>query len=397
MNKSYILVINCGSSSLKWAVFDCQNQEHLMNGLVEAIGTDEVKAHVTFSACGSLEKLPLLDSSMSSALQTIEQALMHENLTKEMIVGVGHRVVHGGQKFSQSCLITPKILDQIEEVSHLAPLHNPSNILGIQMAQKLFDHCEHIAVFDTSFHQTLQPARYLFALDYDLYTKHGVRRYGFHGTSHQFVYERLKSFLEKEDELDGVISAHLGNGCSLCAIKNGQSVQTTMGLSPLDGLMMGTRSGSVDPSIFDYLEKNAGYSLEQVHHMLNKKSGILGVSQISHDLRRVEHAAYDGDHQAQLALDMFVESIAMNIMKLSIYLPKVDAIIFTGGIGQNSLYVREHVCALLSHLQVKLDLDKNIRSHQAVLPLHEKNTLAVYKVDTDEEHKIAQEVIEIIK
>ena len=391
----YILVINCGSSSLKWALFDRLNNCHHLKGLIEAIGTENITAKLT--DLGTKEVLPLFVAGQTygDALNCIKDELNQRGIVSEMIFGVGHRVVHAGESFSQSALIDKEVLKKIEALEVLAPLHNPANLVGIEAAQEIFPDKSHVAVFDTSFHQTIAKEDYLYPISYELYEKYKVRRYGFHGTSHCYVLEKLSEHLNRDVETMNIITAHLGNGASLCAIKNGQSVQTTMGLTPLDGLMMGTRSGAIDPGIFDYLARTADLSIEQINTILNKKSGILGISGQSHDLRIVEEKAFNGDKSCQLALAMFAKSIASHMMKMSIYLENIDAIVFTGGIGENSQKVRALVMQHLTHLNVKEDYLKNQNPKDDVCPLHQEGSLPVYKVTTDEEAQIAKQVIKV--
>ena len=389
----YIIVINCGSSSLKWSLFNVISKQHCIKGLVEAIGTDSIKGSATSYLENQKIKITLNGNKFFHAISSIKEALEHFDVDIDTVVGVGHRVVHGGEIFSDAVVVNPQVLKDIESLSALAPLHNPANLVGLEFAQEIFPNILHVAVFDTSFHQTIRKSDYLYPVSYELYEKYKVRRYGFHGTSHDYVYHRLAKFLERSTEDFYVITAHLGNGCSICAVENGKSRQTTMGLTPLDGTMMGTRSGSVDPGIFDYLYRTLNINISEITEILNKKSGILGISGFSNDLRDVEEKADLGDCRSKLALEMFSKSIAGSIMHLSIYLPRLDAIIFTGGIGENSTVVQKMVIENLHHLNTGSikDLDPRI---EEIIRLNHDNGLPIYKVATDEEQHIALQTLD---
>jgi acetate kinase len=275
------------------------------------------------------------------------------------VYAVGHRVVHGGEAFFESSLITEEVEKVIEEYSRLAPLHNPPNLAGIRAAKKFFPRAPHVAVFDTAFHQTMPEVAWLYAIPYELYEKYGIRRYGFHGTSHRFVSMRAAQILGIPHDRFNCITAHLGNGVSLAAIRNGKSVDTTMGLTPLEGTVMGTRSGTIDPSIITFLAEHAGMTLEQIDEMLNKKSGLLGISGISNDVRDLMAAADKGNERAMLALDIFAYSVRRFLGARMAVLDRVDAIVFTAGIGENSPPLREKICAGLDHLGVEFDAERN--------------------------------------
>lgn len=390
----YVIVINCGSSSLKWSLFDSRSKQHQLKGLVEAIGTDAIKASATAYVENQKIQLSLTGKNFFDALSSIKKVLEHFAIDLESVRGVGHRVVHGGEVFSDAALLDSEAIEHIKSLSPLAPLHNPANLIGIEIAQEIFTDIPHVAVFDTSFHQTIEPSEYTFPVDYALYEKHKIRRYGFHGTSHDYVYHRLAEHLNCPTENFNVITAHLGNGCSLCAIASGKSCQTTMGLTPLDGVMMGTRSGTVDPGIFEYLQRVSNMNVTEITNILNKKSGILGISGHSHDLRDVEEKASLGDYRSQLALDMFSKSIASSLMKLTIHLPALDAIVLTGGIGENSTVIQDMVMKNLHHLNVKYLTGVNPRAKD-VVRLSCDQSLPIYKVSTDEEKQIALKVLDI--
>lgn len=393
-SEKYFLVINSGSSSLKWAVFHHQHFTNKIKGIIEALGTKEARFTYLLEASEQKQEACLMGSSMTDAFESLLHVLQKEKISFDNIIGIGHRVVHGGEIFSGPALIDTGVIKKIEELAPLAPLHNPVNLEAILLAQKKFPRHQHVAVFDTAFHQTLPKENYLYPLDYRLYENYQLRRYGFHGTSHCFVAKQLASLLKKPFEELSCLIAHLGSGASLCAIKDGKSVQTTMGLTPLEGLMMGTRSGSVDPGIFGYLSRVAQWDLATIEQMLNKRSGLLGVSGLSSDLRVLQERSGQGDRQAGLAIEMMAKSIARELMKLTIELDRIDGIAFTGGIGENSSMMREKVMGYLHHFSLKplLEIPKTLPAR-----LTAENTLPVYAIATDEEQEIARETLTIIE
>jgi len=340
-----ILVLNCGSSSVKFAVIDTASGKASVSGSVEEIG---VGARLKAKKNGEDYKRSVEAPNHSQALAVIQSLLVEVGEDKD-IAAVGHRVVHGGEKFSKSVLINSDVLKAIEECVVLAPLHNPPNLQGIAAAQKNFPELAQVAVFDTSFHRSMPRHAYLYGLPYSLYEEYKIRRYGFHGSSHRFVTAQTAKLLEKKPEELCLIIAHLGNGCSAAAVKFGESVDTTLGLTPLEGMVMGTRCGSIDPGIVLHINKTLSYDFEALNKLLNKSSGLLGLSGISSDMRILLEKAEAGDERAKIAIEVFCYRAAKEIASLMPALPRVDALVFTGGIGENSEPVR---CKILSHLEI---------------------------------------------
>lgn len=353
-----ILVINSGSSSIKFSLFATSDFSEHASGLAERLGTAE--AQLTVKAGQNKQQVSLADGDITTALKAILDTLSAEGLLTELPIAIGHRVVHGGESFSDPVLIDDSVIAEIKRCSQLAPLHNPANLAGIQALASLYPTIPQVAVFDTAFHQTLEPQAFLYPIPYELYREHGVRRYGFHGVSHQYVSEQAIQRLAL-GENSGVITAHLGNGCSATAVVNGKSVDTTMGLTPLEGLMMGTRSGDVDPGLHGFLANKLGWSLEKITNLLNKESGLLGISGISNDMRSLSEAAEVGNEQAALAIRIFCFRLARQIAGLAASLPRWDALVFTGGIGENAADIRATV---IEHLKV-FGFELNEEANQA--------------------------------
>jgi acetate kinase len=309
---------------------------------------------------------------------------------------VGHRVVHGGEDYSASVVIDEKVLAAIEKNSELAPLHNPANLTGIREARRLFPDCPQVAVFDTAFHQTLPPAAYLYGIDRKFYDEYRIRRYGFHGTSHRYVAAEALKLMKRSAENTNIISCHLGNGASITAIANGRSVDTSMGFTPLEGLMMGTRSGDLDPAILLYLMER-GYSSKDLNTMLNKKGGLLGLSGISNDMRDVEAAAAEGDMKAQEALDVYAHRIRKYIGAYAANMFRLDILVFTGGIGQHGARMRERICHRLENLGIVMDYDKNLKSGSAMgVVSHDYSHTAIVVIPTNEELQIALDAFDLV-
>ena len=352
-----ILVLNCGSSSMKAAVLDGVTGESFLTVLAEKLGSAD--ALITTKFQGEKEVFYFKEhTSHDHAVKKLLQILQQHGLNKD-IIAVGHRVVHGGETFHASTLITREVLEDIEHCIPLAPLHNPAHLLGIHAAQEAFPDLPHVAVFDTSFHQTMPEHAYLYAIPRKYYRQNAVRRYGFHGTSYRYVSQAAAEMLERPlDELCMVV-AHLGNGASVTAIKNGISVDTSMGLTPLEGLVMGTRSGDIDPSIFEFLFDNRHMSIRQINSMLNKDSGLLGISELSNDCRTLEEHAALGHDGAILALNMFAYRLAKYIASMTVATGRLDALVFTGGIGENSASMRKRVMQHLGFLGVHVDDEAN--------------------------------------
>jgi acetate kinase len=352
-----VLVLNCGSSSAKFAVIDTAAGLELISGIAQRLGSPQASLDWKYQGTGSSRPLPGADHN--SSLRVVVDLLASVGLV-DGLRGVGHRVVHGGAAFSGSRAITAEVRRKIEECIPLGPLHNPPNLLGIMVARELFPALPQIAVFDTAFHQTMPPRAYTYPVPYDWFEKHQVRRYGFHGTSHRFVAQRALELLGLPAGDHAIVTAHLGNGCSCTAVKNGQSVDTTMGLTPLEGVMMGTRSGSVDPAIIGHMANALGQpNGQQIIDALNKKSGLLGVSGLSNDMRAVQEAADAGHQRARLAIDIFCYVLAKALASLVVPLGRLDALVFTGGIGENAARVRASVVEQLGFLGLTLDAAAN--------------------------------------
>lgn len=384
-----ILVINCGSSSLKFSLVNSQTGNQPITGLAERLGDSD--AILTIKENGQKQVIDIANGSHSQALDALLKQL-DEKQQLSTIKAVGHRVVHGGENFTSSIIIDDKVLSAIESCNHLAPLHNPANLIGIKECQKLLNTVPHVAVFDTAFHQTMPESAYLYPIPYELYEQHGVRRYGFHGTSHRYVSAALAETLNKPLEELNLVSAHLGNGCSATAILKGKSVDTTMGLTPLEGLVMGTRSGDVDPSLHHFLCTQADMTIDEVNNLLNKKSGLLGLSGISNDMRTLDEASQKGDQRATLAINVFCYRLAKQIAALSVSLGRLDGLIFTGGIGENAASIREKVLNQLSVLGFQVDSTHNAsagKDQQGLIT--SSGSTPAYVVSTDEEWMIAKD------
>lgn len=353
-----ILVINCGSSSVKFSLIQPATGNTLLSGLAECLLTDDARIKIKIAENKDVIALASpFDHQV--ALDALVTTLKQQNLTDD-IIAVGHRVVHGGEYYAEPTLIDGDVEQTIKQLSQLAPLHNPANLIGIKACQHAFASLPQIAIFDTAFHQTMPEKAYLYGLPYHLYKEHGIRRYGFHGTSHYFVANQAAQQLNKPLAECNLISAHLGNGCSVTVIKNGKSVDTSLGMTPVEGVMMGTRSGDVDAGILIHLIERLGYSSEQLDKLINKESGLLGLSQLSNDCRTLEQAMLeDNNAQAKLALEVFCYRIAKSIASFSASLTDLDGLIFTGGIGENSDWVRNEVVKQLSLLNFALCPEKN--------------------------------------
>ena len=390
----YVLVLNCGSSSIKFAIIEAKTGAAPLHGLAENLGTASSRLGFSYQNKQHSAELPA-DASHQQALAVIADTLKQFEDLSQQIVAVGHRVVHGGETFTHSTLINDRVKQAIGHTSLMAPLHNPANLAGINSAQATFPDLPHVAVFDTAFFQTMPKHAYLYALPYELYQQHNIRRYGFHGSSHYFVAHEAANFLKKELSDCNLITAHLGNGCSIAAIQQGTAVDTSLGFTPLEGLVMGTRCGDIDPSLPTYLIEQLGYSVAKVSHLLNKKSGLLGISKLSNDCRTLEQQAKEGNQQAKLALDMFIYRLVKYIGAYLAAVGPLDALIFTGGIGENSAYIRENTINQLGHLGFQLDLDKNLemRFGQSGLISH-SSSKPIFAIATNEEWVIAKDAIQ---
>ena len=392
MEKKLILVLNCGSSSIKFAVLNPDAQLTVLSGLIQKIGSAE--ADIKYLLEGKTTSCDLPNIDYHEALQVITKIIHSTKSIADNILAVGHRVLHGGGKFTKSVVITSEVLQAVRDCIPLGPLHNPANILGIEETTKAFPALKQVAVFDTAFHQTMPEHAYIYPIPYELYQKHGIRRYGFHGTSHRFVCRRAAALLEKDLGSSAFITAHLGNGCSLAAILNGKSVDTSMGLTPLEGLVMGTRSGDVDPSLHMHLVDNLGYDIHKITNILNKQSGLLGISQTDSDMRTIESKAASGDKQATLALEIFCYRLAKYIASFAVPLGKIDALIFTGGIGENSTVVRAKTLSLLKIFGFVIDPEHNMVHGKNSKGIITKNNGPIAMVvPTNEEQLIAEDTL----
>ena len=398
-----VLVINAGSSSLKYQLMDPATREVFAKGLCERIGIDGRLTHKVPAKDAKYEfEIPM--PTHSEAIQAVLDALLDAGhgviKSASEIDAVGHRVVHGGEKFQASCLITPEVIETLRELSPLAPLHNPAGILGIEAAKKVFGDIPNVAVFDTAFHSTMPPKAFMYAIPYEYYEKYGVRRYGFHGTSHKYVSHRAAEYLEEPIDRLKLITCHLGNGSSIAAVDQGKVVDTSMGMTPLAGLMMGTRCGDIDPSVVNYLKYTLNITGHQLDEILNKKSGLLGVSGVSSDKRDVEAAAAAGNPRAQLASDMLNYQIKKTIGSYIAAMGGVDAIVFTGGIGEHDADSRAKICHHMDWLGIRVDTDKNANAHKQNKDVVEITAwgakVRTLVIETNEELMIARDTKEVL-
>ena len=394
-----ILVVNCGSSSLKYQLIDMETEEVMAKGYLEKIGLKD--SFLTHTVNGEKHKIEKQIASHEEGIALVIEQLLNKDygVIKDLkeIDAIGHRIVHGGEKFSKSVIITDDAEDTIKACIPLAPLHNPAGITGIEACKKAFPGVPMVAVFDTAFHQTLPKKAYIYAIPYEYYEKYGIRKYGFHGTSHRFVSKRVAEIVGKPIEDLKIISCHLGQGASLCAIKNGKSIETTMGLTPLAGLPMGSRSGDIDPSIVTFLMKKENLSCDEMDNILNKKSGKLGLSGISIDDRDIEAEAAKGNERAKLAIDNFVYQVAGFIGKLTAQMNGVDIITFEGGIGENGKEAREQICEYLEFMGVKVDKERNNCRGKEVEITTDDSKVKVYVIPTNEELMIARDTKELVQ
>lgn len=394
-----ILVLNCGSSSVKYKLIDSDSKKVLAEGGVEKIGLPD--SFLKFKRPdGSKETIVVDMPDAKEAVRQVLKVLTDENYgvikSYDEIQAVGHRVVHGMEKFNKSVLITPEVIEKVKECYPVAPLHNPANITGIEAVTDILPDVPQVAVFDTAFHQTMPAKAYMYALPYEDYEKYGVRRYGFHGTSHRYVSRRACDFLGLPYEKERIITCHIGNGASITAIKDGVSVDTSMGLTPTEGLMMGTRVGDVDPGALVYLMKRLNLDADGLMDLINKKSGVAGVSGLSSDMRDIENAVANGDPMATLALDMYEYRILKYIGAYTAVLGGVDVIVFTGGVGENQTGTREKICRQLEYLGVTFDAEANKTRGQEIVISGPDSKVKVVVIPTDEEMMIARDTAEIV-
>lgn len=395
-----VLVINCGSSSLKYQLMNMNDESVLAKGLVERIGMEgSVLKHEVPEKEKAVIKVPMDDHK--AALKEVLKALVDEKIgaIKDLseIHAVGHRVVHAGEYYSASVIIDETVMGRLEECVQIAPLHNPPNIIGIEALQELIPGIPNVAVFDTAFHQTMPPKSYIYPLPYEMYEKHRIRRYGFHGTSHRYVSQRAADMLGKDIKDLKIISCHLGNGASVAAIEGGKSVATSMGFTPLEGLVMGTRCGDIDPAIVTFIMEKENLSMSEVSDMLNKKSGVLGISGVSSDFRDIEEAAAAGNVRAILALETFDDRVKQYIAAYAAAMGGVDVIIFTAGLGENSALNRKSICADMEWMGVSVsDERNNVRGKDAVISTDDSK-VKVLVVPTNEELMIARDTVLLTK
>lgn len=396
-----ILVLNCGSSSLKYQLIDMSNEEALCVGLVERIG---IEGSVLKQEKDGVEGKLVVEQPMKNhqdAIKLVLDALVDPTYggVKEMseIEAVGHRVVHGGEKFASSVVITDEVKAAIEECVELAPLHNPANIMGIEACEAILPGVPMVAVFDTAFHQTMPKASYLYGLPHELYTKYGVRRYGFHGTSHKYVSQRAAAMLGKNIEDTKIVTCHLGNGASVAAINGGKCVDTSMGFTPLEGLIMGTRCGDIDAAILPFLMEKEGLDAKGLSDLMNKKSGVYGMTGLSSDFRDIEDAAAAGDEKAIVALDAYAQRVKKYIGSYMAEMNGADAVVFTAGVGENGIDMRASICENMEFLGMELDKEANkVRGKERVIST-ENSRVKILLIPTNEELVIARDTLALVK
>ena len=400
LNKMKVLVLNCGSSSIKYKLYDMTTKEVMAQGGIEKLGLPD--SFLKFTLADGSKKI--IEKNMPE--HTVGVELILEVLTNaeygcikslEEIDAVGHRLVHGGEKFNTSVVITPEVIRQMEACTELAPLHNPANLKGVAAITKILPNVPQVGVFDTAFHQTMPAHAYMYALPYEYYEKYGVRRYGFHGTSHRYVSRRACEFLGLDYENTKVITAHIGGGGSITAVKNGKSIDTSMGLTPVEGLVMGTRCGDVDLGAITFLMEKEGLDAAGVNAVINKKSGVMGVSGVSSDMRDIEAAIAAGNERAKLALDMFEYRLLKYIGAYTAALNGVDVLVFTGGIGENQMQTRDFICRGLEYLGVKYNAELNAKSRGEEIEISTPDSkVRVVVIPTDEELTIASDTVALV-
>ena len=397
VSDNLVLVLNCGSSSLKFAVIGAKSGEEHISGLAECFGLEDSRIKWKAQGGKNEAKLGAFTAHREAVEYIVKTILAGQPELAAQIKAIGHRIVHGGEKFTRSVIITPDVIQGIEDCASLAPLHNPAHLIGIRAAMASFPALPQVAVFDTAFHQTMPEKAFVYALPYKLYREHGIRRYGMHGTSHLYVSREAAKVLNKPISETNVIVAHLGNGASVTAIKGGKSVDTSMGLTPLQGLVMGTRCGDLDPSIIFHLVDQLGYTLTEVNNLLNKQSGLLGISELTNDCRGIEEGYQDGHKGATLALEIFCYRLAKYIAAYTVPLGRLDAIIFTGGIGENSDIIRAKVLDLLAIFNFTVDETKNKAArfgHDGIITAD--NSPIAMVIPTNEEWVIAEDAVKLI-
>lgn len=395
-----ILVLNCGSSSIKYKLYDMTTRKVMAQGGIEKLGLPDSFLKFTMPD-GTKKTIEKNMPEHTVGVQLILETLVHPDhgciTSLKEIDAVGHRLVHGGEKFNTSVIITPEVIEKMQECTDLAPLHNPANLKGVAAITQILPDIPQVGVFDTAFHQTMPPHAYMYALPYEYYEKYGVRRYGFHGTSHRYVSRRAAEFLGLDYNNCKIITAHVGGGGSVTAIRNGKSIDTSMGLTPVEGLVMGTRCGDVDLGAVTYLMEKEHLDAAALNTIINKKSGVMGISGVSSDMRDIEAAIAKGDRRAKLALDMFEYRLLKYIGAYAAALNGVDVLVFTGGIGENQLVTREYICRGLEYLGVKFDPAKNNCRGEEVEISTPDSKVRVVVIPTDEELTIASDTMELVK
>ena len=394
-----ILVLNCGSSSLKYQLINMETEEVLASGKYERIGEDE--AFITHKVNGQKIEIKHPAKTHEEAVDfTLKQLINPEYKvidSLDEISAIGHRLVHGGEKINKSVIITDEVVEVLKECIDLAPLHNPAGIIGIGACKKVMPGKPMVGVFDTAFHQTMPKERYIYPIPYEYYKKYGIRKYGFHGTSHMYVSQRLAEIVGKDISELKIVTCHLGQGSSICAVEGGKSVDTSMGLTPLAGIPMVTRSGDLDPSVVTFLMKKEGWTAEEAENMLNKKSGVQGISGLAPDFREIEAASYGDNERAEIAIEKFKYEIASYIAKYAVAMNGVDYIVFTGGVGENQINIRRGICEKLEFMGVKIDVEaNNVRGEEKEISAPDSK-VKVYLVPTNEELMIAKETARLIK
>ena len=394
-----ILVLNCGSSSLKYQLINMETEEVLASGKYERIGEDE--AFITHKVNGQKIEIKHPAKTHEEAVDfTLKQLINPEYKvidSLDEISAIGHRLVHGGEKINKSVVITDEVVDVLKECIDLAPLHNPAGIIGIEACKKVMPGKPMVGVFDTAFHQTMPKERYIYPIPYEYYKKYGIRKYGFHGTSHMYVSQRLAEIVGKDISELKIVTCHLGQGSSICAVEGGKSVDTSMGLTPLAGIPMVTRSGDLDPSVVTFLMKKEGWTPEEAENMLNKKSGVQGISGLAPDFREIEAASYGENERAAIAIEKFKYEIASYIAKYAVAMNGVDYIVFTGGVGENQINIRRGICEKLEFMGVKIDVEaNNVRGVEKEISAPDSK-VKVYLVPTNEELMIARETKKCIE
>ena len=394
-----ILVLNSGSSSLKYQVIDMETEEMLAKGYFERIG--QPNSFLTHKVHGQKHKFEHNAKNHEQAIEFVLNRITnpHYGVIKslEELGGIGHRVVHGGEKFKDAVIITDEVIEEIKRCADLAPLHNPAAVLGIEACKKIVPDMKMVAVFDTAFHQTISKEKYIYPIPYNYYKKYGIRKYGAHGTSHQYVANRVAELIGKDIKELKIVNCHLGQGCSVCAIKNGESVETSMGLTPLGGIPMGSRSGDLDPSIITYLMEKENLSVDDMNYILNKESGIYGISGVSVDMRDIEVEAAAGGYHAQLALDVFHYLTACYIARCAVAMGGIDVLTFTAGVGEKGPISRKAICEQLEFLGVKIDEERNeVKGEEREISAPDSR-VKIYIIPTNEELMIARETLKLVE